>query len=401
MLAVSISVPSKGKIINAAVADHVPVAELIPHLVDPEPGELWELQRAIGVVAPEHSLAEAGIRPGEAMTLACRRPAEPPAPPVEAGEELAGDVGTNWAAWIIAGLVALLGFRSAPVWHPLEHHGPEHWGFGAEGVDLAVLIPLIVTMLAALSMAALGLYDHRFLPLAAALGFAVGMNVNVLCGVVAALLLVWRPGVVRIGLLATALLAAVNFYPSITAVTALVLLTYSGQLALGITKVVVPRVPAAGIFHDPAPPVVASAARDAIKVHSALVAAACAWLVASVMQLVPGWPRVLGWPGASSTPDVWTIALMLCLALAAVSARSTRPFHANCLAVTTGVIVVWLGSHVSWGIIALVLLGLPLVRVNSPQLGRAIDTIEAIAFCVAVPLALHATGLFNWIRGLG
>ena len=41
MLAVSISVPDTGRLIEAAVSDTVPVAELIPHLVTAKPGELW------------------------------------------------------------------------------------------------------------------------------------------------------------------------------------------------------------------------------------------------------------------------------------------------------------------------------------------------------------------------
>ena len=49
----------------------------------------------------------------------------------------------------------------------------------------------------------------------------------------------------------------------------------------------------------------------------------------------------------------------------------------------------------------LVLVGLPALRVQSPMLGRAIDMVEAISFCLAIPLALHTTGLFDAIRGIG
>lgn len=392
MIAVSISVPSTGKVINAAVADHVPVAELIPHLVDPEPGQLWELRRAVGVVAPEQSLAEAGIHAGEALALHCRRPAEPPAPPLEAADELSGDVGTNRASWIIAGLVVLLAFRARPLWHPLDFHGASHFGFqdaaGPGGLSFTELLPLLVCVFAAVAVAALSLFDRRYVPVAAALGFAVGLNVNVLIGCVAAALMVWRPGPVRVGTIAAAGLAAINFWPSITALVALVLLIYAGQLALAIAKVVIPRVPAAGVFRDP----VANEAGQVVQVHSALVAASCAWLLASVVQLVP-------WGGPP--PGLWTVLLVVSVVVAALSARGTRPFHANALAVMAGCSVVWLGHQVPWGVIGLGLVALPLVKVSSPRVGRVIDALEAVAFCAAVPLALHGAGVFELIRGLG
>ena len=392
MIAISISVPSTGKVINAAVADHGPVAELIPHLVDPQPGQLWELRRAVGVVAPEQSLAEAGIHAGEALSLHCRKPAEPPAPPLEAADELSGDVGSNYAAWIVAAAVVLLAFRAAPLWHPLDFHGAAHFGFqdaaAGGGVDLALLLPLVFSAFAAVAVAALSLFDRRFVPVAAALGFAAGLNVNVLVGCVVAALLVWRPGPVRVGTIAAAVMAAINFWPPITALAAVVLLIYSGQLALAIAKVVIPRVPAAGVFRDP----VANEAGPVVQVHSSLVAAACAWLFAAVVQLVP-------WGGP--TPSLWTVLLVVSLVVAALSARGTRPFHANALAVMAGCSIVWLGHQVPWGVLALVLVALPLVQISSPRVGRIIDALEAVAFCAAVPLALHGAGMFELIRGLG
>ena len=57
--------------------------------------------------------------------------------------------------------------------------------------------------------------------------------------------------------------------------------------------------------------------------------------------------------------------------------------------------------HEPWGAACLVLVGLPAVRVQSPMLGRAIDMVEAVAFCLAIPLALQTTGLFTVIRGIG
>src|SRR5699024_1924336 len=224
-------------------------------------------------------------------------------------------------------------------------HGASHFGFSdaaaGGGVDLAVLLPLVFSAFAAVAVAALSLFDRRFVPVAAALGFAAGLNVNVLVGCVVAALLVWRPGPVRVGAIAAAVLAAINFWPPITALAAVVLLIYSGQVALAIAKVVIPRVPAAGVFRDP----VANEAGPVVQVHSALVAAACAWLFASVVQLVP-W----GWPG--------------------------------------GVL--------AWGLVAV-----PLGQMSSPRVGRNVDALEAVAFCAAVPLALHGAGVFELIRGLG
>src|SRR5699024_12409595 len=101
---------------------------------------------------------------------------------------------------------------------------------------------------AAVAVAALSLFDRRFVPVAAALGFAAGLNVNVLVGCVVAALLVWRPGPVRVGTIAAAGLAAINFWPPITALAAGVLLFYCGEVALAIAKVVISRVPAAVLF---------------------------------------------------------------------------------------------------------------------------------------------------------
>ena len=120
MLALSISVPRQGKTVNAAIADHVPVAELIPHLVDNiNPGEHWVLHRAVGQICPEQTLDEAGVQPGEALTLDI---ATAPAPKMDAIEELSGPIADSPATWILAALISLTTWRSSPLWHPLDFH---------------------------------------------------------------------------------------------------------------------------------------------------------------------------------------------------------------------------------------------------------------------------------------
>src|SRR5699024_2273525 len=142
------------------------------------------------------------------------------------------------------------------------------------------------------------------------------------------------------------------------------------------------------VFRDP----VANEAGPVVQVHSALVAAACAWLFASVVQLVP-------WGGPA--PSVWTVLLVVALVVAALSARGTRTFHANALAVMAGCSIVWRGHRAPLGVLALVRVLLPLVRSSSPRGGRIVVALEAVAFCAAVPLALHGAGVFDLIRGLG
>src|SRR5699024_3736201 len=94
-------------------------------------------------------------------------------------------------------VVASVGFpRCVPLWFFRRRRGG--------GVDLAVLLPLVFSAFAAVAVAALSLFDRRFVPVAAALGFAAGLNVNVLVGCVVAALLVWRPGPVRVGTIAAA-----------------------------------------------------------------------------------------------------------------------------------------------------------------------------------------------------
>ncbi|AHI03847.1 membrane protein [Corynebacterium falsenii DSM 44353] len=391
MLALSISVPSKGTTINAAIADHVPVAELIPHLVEPQPGEHWVLHRAIGQVRPEHTLAQAGVQPGELLTLAV---AQAPAPPQEAVEELTGPVGPNPATWVAALIVALFSVASAAVfaartsgigWRPIDvpqvlpWHSPTH--------PLMSSAVLGITALAALACAAASLHIRNFHLLAAVLGFGAGLHINVLCAAVCAALLVWRSGPVRIWCVVVAVFAALNVWPGFTLALALVALAYSGQMAIGIAGIRLPKVPATGVFHPPT----ATRAGAVVAVHSAIVVALCCVILACVVQIAP-WGAPL---------DGWTCALLIVLAVMGLSARSTRPVHAVAVASTSALILLWLALHVPWGVAVLVLVGLPAVRISSPTVGRVVDWIEALAFCAAIPLALEQTSVFDAIRGIG
>lgn len=390
MLAISIAIPTKNATINVAVADHVPVAELIPHLVEQEaelhPGQHWHLSRTIGVIRPEHSLAEAGVRPGELLTLDLAQVA---APAPEAIEELTGPVGANPALWVAAGIGALISIRSVPLFHPLDYHSWDRIGLlSASGqVDVSVLLTLVVTALGAFATAAGSLFDKRYCYIAALLGFGLGLHINVLCACVAASMLVWRPGPARIVTFTLSVFSAINVFPGLTLIFALITLAYAGQIAVVIARISLPRVPATGLFHEPS----TARAGNVVSAHSSLIIAVCTVILACMYQLIP----------AGSEPSTWVVALAIVVALCGVSARGTRPIHATAVVSMSAAILVWLAWHTPLAIIALALVALPAIRVQSPMVGRLIDVVEALAFTAAIPLALHTTGIFELIRGIG
>ncbi|MBC2682208.1 EsaB/YukD family protein [Corynebacterium anserum] len=390
MLAVSISVPSTGTIINAAVADHVPVAELIPHLVEQEttiePGQHWVLTRALTAIRPEQSLIDAGVRPGERLTLDL---AHVPAPQPEAIEELSGPIRGNYGVWIMAGIAALLSWHSAPLFHPTTSHGAAAWGLPTGQVmsNPTVLISSVLTTLCGFACAAGSLYDKKYTYIAAIIGFGIGLNINVLGACVCAALLVWRAGIARIATVTLTVFAAINIHPGLTLIVALIALAYSGQLSVGIAGITLPKVPATGLFQE----TTSSRAGSIVTVHSTLVISFCAVILACFYQLIP-------W---GTEPNGWLIALALAVAGCGASARGTRPIHASAMLITSALLILWISLHVPWGIAGLALVGLPAVRITSPMLGRLIDLLEALAFTVAIPLALYTTGIFTIIRGIG
>lgn len=388
MLAVSISVPAHERTIHVAVADHVPVAELIPHLVEQEAevavGQHWVLSRSVETIRPEHSLADAGVRPGELLTLDV---AKVPQPKAEAVDELSGPIGSNPAVWIGAGIAAVFTWQSSPLFHPLDHHELDSFGLGGTNGGGESLLLVLLTLMAALGSAAGSLFDKRYSYLAAILGFGLGLHVNVLCACACAALMVWCRGPARVFTVTLAIFAAINVLPGLTLLLALVALTYSGQISIAVARINLPKVPATGLFQEP----VKSSSGSVIDVHSTLVLALCTVIAASYYQLVP-------W---GSSPNWWIVALGVVIALTSVSARGARPIHA-CAVVTLGALVsLWLALHVSVGAIVLVFLAIPAITVRSPMAGRVVDAIEGLSFAAAIPLALHSTGLFDLIRGIG
>lgn len=395
MLAVSIAVPRSGTTINVAIADHVPIAELIPHLVEKEaevqPGQHWVLSRSTESLRPEHTLSEAGVRPGELLTLDL---AHVPAPESEAIEELSGPVGTNPAAWVVAALATVFAWRATPLFHPLEYHGLAYLGVGGEATALqpsadqpVTLMTLSLTVAATLIAAALSLRDRRYAPLAAALGFGLGLNINVLTACVCAALAVWRNGAARIITVVCAIFAALNFIPGVTLILAVICLSFAGQVAAGIAGIKLPKVPATGVFQEPT----RTRAGQVVAVHSSVIFALCLVIAATTVQLIP-------W-GTQAT--AMQTALGLAVASLGVSARGARPVHALCLACLSATVCLWLAWHSPLGPFVLLLTLIPLMHVKSPTVGRAVDALEAIGFAAIIPLALHTTGLFQLIRGLG
>lgn len=408
MIAVSITVaPGRGdgpgRTVEATVADTVPVAELIPHLVDAEPGDLWRLSGPLGVLRPDASLADSEVRPGERLTLAR---AGLPAPPVDDVGRLSGPVASSPAVWVAA-LVAAVSCAllwapgGTPVWHPLEISGTAAAVLDGTLPDGA--LAGVALLLAAVATAAVSLHEPRFVAVAAVLGFGAGLQVNVLAACLFAALAVWRPGPVRIVTVGLSLAAVVNVVPGFTTLLAVVALTFSGQLAVGLAGIRLPRIPATGLFaaaEDSATgransdDATAANADTALVYHPAIVVTCCATILAGAVQLLP--------PGQDAGAG-WTEAALLAVAVTGLSARSTRPFHAVTVTVTATLLLLWITHHLAlpWAVLALLPVALPAVRVTSPLAGRVLDILETVSFTAAVPLLIATTGVFGLVRGLG
>ncbi len=194
MIAVSITVVDdrgRDRVLDATVSGTVPVTELLPHLVDATPGEHWQLSGPTGVLRPEHGLTEAGVRPGERLTLAR---ATVPAPPTDTVGLLSGDLPENPSVWVAAVLAAAATLvlppfsPEAPVWHPLEISDRAHSLLNGAGdpAGTAATLCTVLTLVLAVAAAAASLHERRFTTLAAVLAFGAGVQVNVLTGCVLA-----------------------------------------------------------------------------------------------------------------------------------------------------------------------------------------------------------------------
>jgi hypothetical protein len=425
MIAVSITVTGRGpeRTVEAAVAETVPVAELVPHLVSANPGEVWRLSGPAGVLRPEHSLAEAAVRPGERLTL---QRAGLPAPPSDDIGHLSGDIPESPAVWVAALIAAVVSWflpamavsqRSEVVWHPLEISTTASsvldsvtGAGGGHAVPAVVPVILLVMLFAAVAAAAGSLVERRFVPVAAVLGFGVGLQVSVAAGCLLAALLVWRGGPERVVTIGLAIAAAVNVSPGVTVLLAVTALTFSGQLALGLAGVRLPRIPATGLFaalekdrdaftgtcvSDTADGADGADGADrALTLHQALVITCCTAILAGAVQLIP--------PG-SDTVAPWAAAALMVVALGGLSARSSRPVHAVAVTVMATLVLIWVAVHLpgAWILLALLPAALPAVRITSPLAGRVLDVMETIAFAVAVPLLIATTGVFELVRGIG
>ncbi|MEJ6549322.1 hypothetical protein PQI66_07190 [Corynebacterium sp. USCH3] len=413
MIAVSITVRPDSddtRTVEATVADTVPVAELIPHLVDASPGEVWRLSGPLGVLRPEHSLAEASVRPGERLTL--DKDSLPP-PPVDDVGHLSVTVSDSPATWVAALVAAVVcaafwapAWRSDdPVrWHPLDISDTARDLL--DGSDLTGSLPAVcVLLLATLTAAAGSLADRRYVSVAAVLGFGLGLQVNILTACVFSALAVWRPGTERTVTAGLALAAAVNVAPGLTTLLAVVALTFSGQLAVGLSGVTLPRIPATGLFAAAVDdtstrrsPSGGTEAARALRLHPAIVVTCCIVILAGAVQLLPpGHPAAPGWPLG------WTEAALLAVAAVGLSARGTRPVHAVAVTLTATLLLLWVALHLPtpWTLLALVPVALPAVRVTSPLAGRVLDILETLAFTACVPLLISTTGVFDVVRGIG
>jgi len=421
VIAVSITVVDdrgRGRVLDATVSGTVPVTELLPHLVDAAPGEHWQLSGPAGVLRPEHGLDEAGVRPGERLTLAR---ATVPAPPTDTVGRLSGDLPTNPSVWVASFLAAAATLvlppfsPGAPLWHPLEISDRARGVLDGTGdpAGTAALLCAVLTLVLAVAAAAASLHGKRYTALAALLAFSAGVQVNVLTGCVLAACAVWRPGPERVVTVVLAVAAALNFWPGLTVLVGMTGLVIAGQTALGLAGVPLPRIPATGLFaaadrlqkqdarsagERAAGSTDSTDARNAAvdrarQVHAALVIACCTVIGAGVVQLIP--------PG--SAPGWVTVAACLTVAVTGLSARGCRPVHAVAVTVTAVIVAVWTLVHCAspWPAVALLPVILPAVKVTSPLAGRVIDILETVAFAVAVPLFIATTGVFDLVRGIG
>lgn len=421
MIAVSITVrphSEDARTVEATIADTVPVAELIPHLVDAVPGEVWRLSGPLGVLRPEHTLADSAVRPGERLTL--DKDGLPP-PPVDDVGHLTTPVTASPAVWVAALVTAVVCAVSwAPVWdageqihwHPLDISDTARGLL--EGTDRTGSLPVIAALLLATLAAAAGsLADRRYVSVAAVLGFGLGLQVNVLTACVLSALAVWRGGVVRTVTVGLSLAAAVNVAPGLTTLLAVVALTFSGQLAVGLAGIALPRIPATGLFaatSDPSTGARAArgrtgptgsaeaAATRALRLHPAIVMTCCTIILAGAVQLLPP-----GHEASSGRPLGWTEGALLAVAAVGLSARATRPVHAVTVTLTATMLLLWVALHLPspWMLLALTPTALPAVRVTSPLAGRVLDILETLAFTACVPLLITTTGVFDVVRGIG
>lgn len=396
--------------VEATVADSVPVAELIPHLVDAEPGQLWRLSGPLGVLQPDASLSDSGVRPGERLTLAR---SGLPAPPVDDVGRLSTPVAPSPAVWVAAlvaaaSCVLVWAPPGAPGWHPLDLSDPARALFdGGGGADVSrAVLTGAVLLAAAVAAAAASLSRPGFVPVAAVLGVGAGLQVSVLAACVIAALVTWRPGPTRIVAVGLAAAAAVNVAPGLTTLLAVTALTFSGQLAVGLAGIRLPRIPATGLFAaaeesgrsgEAAGSTAGSATQNPAKAlvyHPAIVVACCVVILAGAVQLMP--------VGEQAGPG-WTTAALLAVAVTGLSARATRPVHAVAVTLTATLVALWVAHHLAmpWALLALAPVALPAVRVQSPMAGRMLDILETVAFTVSVPLLLATTGIFDVVRGAG
>ncbi len=378
VLAVSIAIPRKQSTLHVAIADSVPVAELIPHLVeDVEPGQQWVFSRAVGIIPPDQSLSDAGVGPGEKLTLDV---ISPQVQPVDAVQELSGPVAKSPALWVFAAIIAVFMWNREPIWSPIAWHSPSSW-------EVSQWVTVGVGMAASVLASAASLHDRRFGWLAAIVAFGVGLQCNVAAACLLAALALWNGGVARVGAWALVIFALANFQAPLTLLVAIVTLMFAGQIAIALARIPLPKVPATGMFTDP----VESRAGNVVAIHSSLVVGLCIVVCACVVQIAP----------FGQQHSLWTTALCGCVALVGLTARSTRPIHATALCAMAGFVVLWIAFAAPWGPACLVLLMLPALRIKSPLVGRVLDVLEMLAICAITPLCLQLVGVFAAIRGIG
>ena len=427
---------------DIALPAQLPLAELLPDLVqllhpDAEPGIRWTLLTERGTALPLSDTAlEAGLKPGQRITLTQSVFTPPPAHITDAAALLSADKELIASAksdlWVGAS-IALLSTVAVSAWWLLA--APVSALFAAliaTGMALvcavfaaaahyfrsisSVFTNVVVLQTIAFSAVAAVLFvDAQWqwqLAAAGATTTAFALAATVLLPAarrVSCALATFAGPAIAVALLSQAGLSLVSAAAALLAV-ALLGLVLTPSAAVSFSGIHIPEVPAAGEPLDSTdrrqqPEVVVQVAARAAALFDGLITGWMLVITATAVAIALG------------RSSWWTLALLLTAAVAcAVQSRGqarmlpgfSLAFGATALAAGACYIALHLGAW--WLAIPVLLLllaampmsvGVQLWRTPSPAARRTLELVEAASLGVAIPLAIVVSGLVEFIRGLG
>lgn len=427
---------------DIALPAQLPLAEILPDLVqllhpDAPPGVRWQLLSERGTALPMSDTAlEAGLRPGERITLTQSVFTPPPAHITDAAALLADSSAqhTDGASDVWAG-AAITVLTSVAV---------AGWWLWSPPVGDAITA-LIAVGTAAISMI-LAAAGQRF-PAVPALFTTVVVVQALMFAAVGAVLFVgaqweWQTAAATTTTAALALVAAIMLPEArrlacavviasvaTVAFTALLLAGLAAPSAaaacLAVALLGIVLTPSAAVslsgIHIPDVPAAGEELSKADRRQSPEVVVRVADRAAALFDGgIAGWMLVVAGCGgviALTRPSWWTLALVATSAVAcAIQSRGqarllpgfSLAFGATVLAGAGCLIATSLGA---WYVVAPVLLallaampisfGVQLWRTPSPAARRTLELVESACLGAAIPLATVVSGLVALVRGLG